>query len=181
MKLLSRLALRCHMAPRWPQFGPARVKRFFEKGVLRFVLLDLLRDKPAHGYELIKALEERSHGFYTPSTGSIYPILQKLQDHSYVTAVEKGGRKTYTITAHGLDYLKEHSDIIDGLNNIAAHKGKLFSQTEWKETIDDLQQLRQLFGRKIAHLTADQKAEIRDEIKKACLNIEAIIEQNNPG
>ena len=176
MGLLERLCLRCHMSPRWPQFGPARAKRFFEKGVLRFVLLDLLRDKPAHGYELIRALEERSHGFYTPSSGSIYPILQTLQDQGYVTAVEQAGRKTHTITAHGLAYLKEHADIIDGLHNMAAHKAH-FNQAEWRETIDDLQRLRQLFARKIGRLTVEQKAKIRDTVKETCRKIEAIIDQ----
>ncbi len=176
MKLFERLCLRCHMSPRWPPFGPGRVKRFFEKGVLRFVLLDLLRDKPAHGYELIRALEERSHGCYTPSSGSIYPILQTLQDQGYVTSVEKSGRKTHTITAHGLDYLKEHSDIVDGLSNIVAHKGQ-FNRAEWGQTIEDLQRLRQLFAKKINRLTDEQKAKLRETIAKSCRDIEAIIEQ----
>ncbi len=175
MMLLEKLCLRSHMAPRWPPFGPARAKRFFEKGVLRFVLLDLLRDKPAHGYELIRALEERSHGFYTPSTGSVYPILQTLQEQGYVTATERAGKKTYTITAHGLDYLKEHTDILDGLHNMAAHKIQ-FDRAEWGETIEELQGLRKLFGRKIGRLTCEQKAEIREAIKETCHTIETIIE-----
>ncbi|MEN8614713.1 PadR family transcriptional regulator [Dehalogenimonas sp. THU2] len=175
MKLFKRLHICCHMSPRWPSFGPARAKRFFEKGVLRFVLLDLLKDKPAHGYELIRALEERSHGFYTPSPGSVYPILQTLQEQGYVTSVENTGRKTYTITAQGLEYLSKHSDIIDGLNNIAAHKGH-FNQAEWKDTVEQLQHLRQLFGRKIDRLNPEQKAAIRETIKRASRDIESIIE-----
>jgi len=163
------------MAPQWPPFAPVRAKRFFEKGVLRFVLLDLLRDRPTHGYELIKALEERSHGFYTPSTGSIYPILQMLQDQGYVTAVEKSGKKIYTITAHGLDYLEEHADIIEGLNNIAAHRGQ-FNQVEWQDTIETLRRVRQTFGQKAGSLTDEQKTKIRDTITRACSDIEAIIE-----
>ena len=45
--------------------------RLFEKGDLKYVILDLLKDKPRHGYEIIRALEERFHGFYTPSAGSV--------------------------------------------------------------------------------------------------------------
>ena len=46
--------------------------RLFEKGDLKYVILDLLKDKPRHGYEIIRALEERFHGFYTPSAGSVW-------------------------------------------------------------------------------------------------------------
>jgi DNA-binding PadR family transcriptional regulator len=53
--------------------------RFFEKGDLKYVILDLLKDKPRHGYEIIRALEDRFHGF-TPSAGSVYPTLQLLDD-----------------------------------------------------------------------------------------------------
>ena len=164
------------MVSQWPQFGPSRAKRFFEKGVLRFVLLDLLRDRPAHGYELIKALEERSHGFYTPSTGSVYPILQTLQDQDYVTSIEKAGKKVYTISCHGLEYLGEHSDIVKGLNNLAAHRGQ-FDKTEWQDTLEELRRIRQVFGRKAGSLTHVQKAKIRDAIRRACCEIETVIEQ----
>jgi len=166
------------MAPQWPQFGPSRAKRFFEKGVLRFVLLDLLRDRSAHGYELLKALEERSQGFYTPSTGSIYPILQMLQDQDYVTSVEKaGGKRVYTITERGRNYLLENSDIIEGLHNLDAHRGQL-NQGEWRETAEDLKRIRQLFGMKAGSLTEQQKTKIREIIREACRNIESMIDNN---
>ena len=54
-----------------------------------------------HGYEMIKALEEKSGGFYTPSPGSIYPTLQMLEEGGYVTASETEGKKVYTITDAG--------------------------------------------------------------------------------
>ena len=162
------------MSSQWPQFGPSRAKRFFEKGVLRFVLLDLLKDQPAHGYELIKALEERSHGFYTPSTGSIYPILQMLQDQEYVTSQEKAGKRVYTITERGLNYLTENSDIIEGLRNLANRQG-LLDQSEWKETAQDLKRLRQLFGTKAGNLSDEQKTKIRQIVKEACQSIESTI------
>jgi DNA-binding PadR family transcriptional regulator len=165
------------MSPEWPQFGPVRAKRFFEKGVLRFVLLDLLKDQPAHGYDLIKIMEERSHGFYTPSTGSIYPILQTLQDHGYVTSAEKTGKKVYTITDHGLSYLKEHADIIDGIHNVAALKGR-FDQSEWRGTAEELRRVRQSFGRRASSLTCEQKEKIRGTVTEACRKIESIIEND---
>ena len=63
-----------------------------ERGDLRYVLLDLLKDRPSYGYELIQALEERFHGFYTPSAGTVYPTLQWLQDLGYLSVAEQDGR-----------------------------------------------------------------------------------------
>ena len=72
-----------------------------ERGDLRYVILDLLKDRPSYGYELIQALEERFHGFYSPSAGTVYPTLQWLQDLGYVSVAEQDGRKMYTITDAG--------------------------------------------------------------------------------
>ena len=77
-------------------FGPegqGEGRRFFGRGDVKFALLDLLQERPMHGYEMIKALEERSGGFYAPSAGSIYPTLQLLEDRSFVTVNETEGKK----------------------------------------------------------------------------------------
>lgn len=81
--------------------------RFFGRGDLKYALLELLQERPMHGYEMMKALEERSHGFYTPSAGSIYPTLQMLQDRDLVAVTESEGKKTYTITEAGIAFLGE--------------------------------------------------------------------------
>jgi DNA-binding PadR family transcriptional regulator len=88
-------------------FGPRR-GRVFEKGDLKYVILDLLKDEPSHGYELIRALEERFRGFYSPSPGSIYPTLQLLEDLGHVTVTQRDGKKVYTITEQGRGFLEEH-------------------------------------------------------------------------
>ena len=81
-------------------FDPRR-GRMFEKGDLKYVILDLLKDKPSHGYEVIRALEERFRGFYSPSPGSVYPTLQLLADEGLISAEESQGRKTYSLTEAG--------------------------------------------------------------------------------
>lgn len=79
-----------------------RGKRFLDHGDLRLVALKLIADKPRHGYDLIKALEEASGGAYTPSPGVIYPTLTLLEDMGYAAVSEAGGaRKLYTITLEG--------------------------------------------------------------------------------
>jgi len=85
----------------------------FEAGEIKFVILRLLKEKPRHGYEIIKALEERMAGCYTPSPGTVYPTLQMLEDQGYVRAAESGGKKVYEITPEGERYLEEHRDLLD--------------------------------------------------------------------
>lgn len=87
----------------------------FEAGEVKFVILRLLREKPRHGYEIIKALEERMGGHYTPSAGTVYPTLQLLEDQGYVRAVETEGRRVYHITAEGEHFLDENRDVIDDI------------------------------------------------------------------
>src|SRR6266516_4862688 len=66
--------------PGGPQGPFGEGHRFFGRGDVKYALLELLRERPMHGYEMIKALEEKSGGFYTPSAGTIYPTLQMLED-----------------------------------------------------------------------------------------------------
>ena len=80
---------------------------------LQLVILALLADKPYHGYEIIKALEEKMGGCYTPSAGTVYPTLQLLEDEGYVRVVETDGKKVYHVTPEGERYLEEHRDLLD--------------------------------------------------------------------
>jgi DNA-binding PadR family transcriptional regulator len=89
--------------------------RWFESGEMRLVILRLIREKPCHGYEIIKALEERMGGCYTPSAGSVYPTLQLLEDQGYVRIVEENGKKVYHITPEGEQYLDENEDVLAGI------------------------------------------------------------------
>ncbi len=89
-------------------FGPR-----FGRGDIKFVILDLLQNKPRHGYEIIQELENRFHGFYSPSPGAVYPTLQLLEDEDMVTNDQKTGKKVYAITDQGLKYLKEHKDELE--------------------------------------------------------------------
>jgi DNA-binding PadR family transcriptional regulator len=96
-------------------FGPGgEGGRFFGRGDIKFVLLELLQERPMHGYEMIKALEEKTGGFYTPSPGSVYPTLQMLEDGGMVTSAEVEGKKVYTITDAGRASLAERQRSQEG-------------------------------------------------------------------
>ncbi|MSO64935.1 MAG: PadR family transcriptional regulator [Alphaproteobacteria bacterium] len=99
------------------RFGPwAWEGRFFERGEIRLALLSLLNDGPKHGYELMKQLEERSGGLYQASPGTIYPLLQQLQDEDLVASSEhEGGKRTYVPTEGGSAVLAQESETIRGM------------------------------------------------------------------
>jgi DNA-binding PadR family transcriptional regulator len=86
-----------------------------ERGVLRYVLLAALRDSPKHGYQLIKWLEERTHGLYSPSPGTIYPTLQYLEDQGLVRAESQEDRRVYHLTDAGRAELEAHSGRVDSI------------------------------------------------------------------
>jgi DNA-binding PadR family transcriptional regulator len=89
----------------------------FQKGDLKYILLTLIKDKPRHGYELIREIEDQSYGFYKPSPGVIYPTLQMLEEMGYTKFSESEGKKVYTVTPEGLDFLAEKKDIINSLKD----------------------------------------------------------------
>lgn len=98
------------------EWGSGRRRRrgqVFESGEMKYVILRLLREKPRHGYEVIKELEERFGGWYSPSPGTVYPTLEYLADQGLVRVVETEGRKTYHITPEGEAFLDSHRDVID--------------------------------------------------------------------
>lgn len=104
----------------WP-FGPGGPGgggprgRMFGHGDLKYVLLSLLAEKPRHGYEIIRDLEERSGGFYSPSPGTVYPTLTLLEDMGYArsTSEEGSSRKVYEITDEGRRYLDDNRSVVD--------------------------------------------------------------------
>ena len=72
-----------------------------QRGDITAVILELLSEEDMHGYEIMRRLEERSHGMWRPSAGSVYPTLQLLEDQELVTSREDGGKKIYTLTEKG--------------------------------------------------------------------------------
>ena len=105
--------------------GGGRRGRMFDQGDLKLVVLRLLEEKPRHGYEIIKALEERSGGLYSPSPGAVYPTLQLVEELGYARAVDEGGgRKIYEITDEGRRHLAEHrSTAEDVFERVASAAG----------------------------------------------------------
>ncbi|MFT3728669.1 MAG: PadR family transcriptional regulator [Terricaulis sp.] len=92
-------------------------RRMFEQGDLRFLVLSLIAEKPRHGYELIKEIEERTGGAYAPSPGVVYPMLTMLEEMGFAKLnAEDGGKKLYAITAEGEAELASNKETLDHIN-----------------------------------------------------------------
>ncbi len=98
------------------QGGRLGLGRFFAHGDLRLVILHLIAEKPRHGYEIIKAIEEHVGGAYSPSPGVIYPTLTLLEELGHVTVTPgEGAKKLHTITPDGQADLEAHRPAVDAL------------------------------------------------------------------
>ncbi|NPT33683.1 PadR family transcriptional regulator [Paraburkholderia xenovorans] len=87
--------------------------RKFSSDDLQLLLLSMIGTQPSHGYELIKALETRSNGFYSPSPGMVYPALTYLEELGYVTVQLEGNRKRYELSQTGRDYLAANRERVE--------------------------------------------------------------------
>jgi DNA-binding PadR family transcriptional regulator len=98
-----------------------RAGRMLAQGDLRLIALALIAEQPRHGYEIIKVLEEKTAGWYSPSPGIVYPTLTYLEEAGYVTAQTEGAKKLYTITDEGRAHLDENRAFVEAvLERLAA-------------------------------------------------------------
>ncbi len=96
------------------EFGPPRGARRARRGDVRTAVLALLDEKPMHGYDVIRELEERSGGVWQPSPGSVYPTLQLLEDQGLLTSEEIDGKRIFSITDEGKAELSERRERAGG-------------------------------------------------------------------
>ena len=117
--------------------GNFRVGRMLASGDLRLVALYFIEQQPRHGYDLIKAVEERSNGVYSPSPGIVYPALTYLEEAGYVTSAADGNKKLYTITAEGKTHLEENREAVASTLDFLGRTGEQmnrfreFVKAEW--------------------------------------------------
>lgn len=117
--------------------GNFRIGRMLASGDLRLVALYLIEQQPRHGYDLIKAVEERSGGVYSPSPGVVYPALTFLEEAGYVTSEVDGNKKLYTITEEGRAHLADNREAIESTLSFLAKAGEQmarfreFARADW--------------------------------------------------
>src|SRR5689334_14688651 len=105
----------------WGGFGDSfRIGRMLASGDLRLIALYFIEQQPRHGYDLIKAIEEKTSGIYSPSPGVIYPALTFLEEAGYVTSTAEGNKRLYTITEDGRTHLSDNRAAVE---STLAHLG----------------------------------------------------------
>jgi len=144
--------------------------RIFQKGVIRYLILESLCDRPMHGYELMKALGENFEGLFQPSAGAIYPTLQTLQDEGYITTEETEGKKTHTITQEGREFLKKSEERFKTI--IENRKAFLSERRELNREIRNLASLIFTNYRDLEKQKTDAVAQV---LKEARIKISEII------
>jgi DNA-binding PadR family transcriptional regulator len=121
-------------------FGGAdfvRARRMLAQGDLRLIALALIAEQPRHGYEIIKLVEDKTAGWYSPSPGIVYPTLTYLEEAGYVTAQTEGAKKLYSITPQGQAHLDENRDFVDAVLKRFAAVGEKISRMRRHRERDD--------------------------------------------
>jgi len=168
---------RNHTRGRERFFQSPRRESSFQKGDLKYVILDLIKDKPRHGYEIIREMEELSQGFYKPSPGAVYPTLQMLEEMGYATALERDGKKVYTITEEGKNFLEEQKDLADGVRNQMKKRWSFKNIGRMAMVMKEYHALENVISRGLRSLDADKTDKIRQVLIQACQRIEEILEE----
>lgn len=110
-------------------FGGGARERMFESGELQLVILHLLAEEPSYGYQLIKTMEERLSGGYTPSPGVVYPTLTLLEEEGFTTGTtSESGKKIYTVTEEGKKHLEANRRRIEQVLGRLEQAGRGFER-----------------------------------------------------
>jgi DNA-binding PadR family transcriptional regulator len=108
--------------------GNFRIGRMLASGDLRLVALYLIEQQPRHGYDLIKAIEEKTAGFYTPSPGIVYPALTFLDEAGYVSSSAEGNKKEYAITDEGRAHLASNRTAVESTLDYLGKIGRRWAE-----------------------------------------------------
>ena len=151
-------------------FG-GRGPRMFDPGALRLVVLGLIAEEPRHGYDIIKALEAKFQGAYSPSPGAIYPMLQMLEEADLVASQANGNKRLYSITEQGKAYLEENAEELARINaqidEVSADRGEISLGDEVRGVA------KAVFVRmRRGEFSPEQARKARDILKKARRDIE---------
>ena len=148
----------------------------FQKGELKYIILDLIKDKPSHGYEIIRRLEERSHGFYAPSPGAVYPTLQLLEEMGYIEAKQQDGKRIYTITDEGRKFLSGQEQFAEGIKQQMKERWSKKNTADMRETMVEIGRMGRLIGRHFSNIDAKKMRLIQEVVSRARNDIETILE-----
>lgn len=151
--------------------------RIFDRGDLRYMILKLLAEQPMHGYEVMQALSREAAGLYSPSAGSVYPVLQLLQDQGYVTSDERDGKRVYAITEEGRKFLEENSDRVDDVFDRISDYTARFRGSDMRDLTRSFIRFAQVSFEEAVRKAGDTEAldELKDILERATREMEEAV------
>jgi len=154
-------------------FGGGR-ERMFDAGDIRLVILKLLSEQPSYGYQLIKTMEERLAGGYSPSAGVIYPTLTMLEEEGLATSASDNNRKVYSATPQGREYLEADKQRVEELFARLQHAERGFRRGRSPEIMHALMHLRTAVQDRVRreNVGPEQLRKIAEAIHTAAKTIE---------
>lgn len=147
----------------------------FDAGDLKLVVLKLLSEQPSYGYQLIKTMEQRLAGGYTPSAGVIYPTLTMLEEEGLAAVATENNKKVYSVTPEGVQYLEDNKRLVDEILSRLDETGRSFERGRSPELIKAFVNLRGAVIARVSRgdVTDEQIRKIRDAINAAAKTIDA--------
>jgi DNA-binding PadR family transcriptional regulator len=156
-------------------FGGGR-ERLFDAGDVKLVVLKLLSERPSYGYQLIKTMEERLAGGYTPSAGVIYPTLTMLEEEGLATSTTENSKKVYSVTPEGMEYLQANRRRVEQLFERLEEAGRGFERGRSPEIMKAFMNLRGAVTARLSResTTPEQIRRITEAIHAAAKAIDEI-------
>jgi len=144
----------------------------FRRGILQYLILRALSEKPMHGYEIMRSLGEEFGGFYRPSAGAIYPVLQTLEDEGYIKGEEQEEKRIYSITPKGTEFMRKSEEKFKAI----IEKRKAFFG-ERKGLNRELRNLASLIMTNYHDLTSEKADKIAQIMKETRRKIDDIVSE----
>ena len=150
------------------------------QGDLKLLALALIAEQPRHGYEIIKVIEEKTSGWYSPSPGVVYPTLTYLEEAGYLASESEGSKKLYKITPEGESHLKANRDIVDVvLDRLAAIGRKMARMRRAFGGEGDRSGLPQVVGAAIANLSETAGKRLEGDAASEAKIVEILLRASN--
>jgi DNA-binding PadR family transcriptional regulator len=148
----------------------------FDRGDLRYLILKLLAERPMHGYEVMQELAKESGGVYTPSPGSVYPVLQMLEDQGLVESEEREGKRVYRITEAGRAFLSENSERVEDVFDRVSDFTDRFRGAEMRDVTKSFMRLAQVSFEEAMRRAgnADAMTRLREILDRATREMEEL-------
>ena len=157
------------------EFGHGR-ERLFDAGDIKLVVLKLLSEQPSYGYQLMKTMEDRLGGGYTPSAGVVYPTLTMLEEEGLAAAAQSDGKKVYSATPEGLKYLEANAARVNQLFERLDETGRGYRRGRSPELMKAFMDLRGAVMSKVwrGKATPEQIKKVAEAIHAAAKTIDEL-------